>query len=146
LSHHEGATFRVIKSIIGGCPLSAGGNYVNKFKVAKSVPAGDSVIFSWSSINFTGTQEFYQNCARVKIENPAPVGNFKDDKAHPLMFVGNIKVNGKPRMCVPDSSNGSGLWFMKYPEPGEQVEYGKNNDNGVSKSAKVTELVPCKAA
>ncbi|KAI5817188.1 hypothetical protein BZA77DRAFT_263208, partial [Pyronema omphalodes] len=116
LSYDNGKTFKVIKSIMGGCTAGFPG-WVNHFTIPTSAPAANNVIFSWSWISFNGIQEFYQNCARVEIQNPAPQGDFY---SLPNMFVANIAHDGLPRQCVPKLDTGKS-WVV-YPEPGNVVE------------------------
>lgn len=64
LSYDNGRTFKVINSILGGCPLQSTYN----FAVPSGLPAGNNVVFSWSWFNKVGNREFYQNCALVNIQ------------------------------------------------------------------------------
>ncbi|KAK3066153.1 hypothetical protein LTR53_017615 [Teratosphaeriaceae sp. CCFEE 6253] len=66
LSCDNGATFRVIKSMIGGCPLVS----TYDFTIPSNVPAGDA-LFAWTWQNYEGNREFYMNCAPVSIVSAA---------------------------------------------------------------------------
>ncbi|KAI9718636.1 MAG: hypothetical protein M1828_006644 [Chrysothrix sp. TS-e1954] len=63
LSYDNGKTFRVIKSMIGGCPLTS--NY--DFTVPTYAPNGTALL-AWSWQNKEGNREFYMNCAEVDID------------------------------------------------------------------------------
>ena len=57
LSYDNGKTFRVILSMIGGCPLAM--NY--NFTVPSSAPNGTALL-AWTWFNHEGNREFYMNC------------------------------------------------------------------------------------
>lgn len=61
LSYDGGVTFKVIKSIIGGCTqdLKKYG-----FTVPENAPAG-LALFAWTWLNNEGNREFYMNCSPV---------------------------------------------------------------------------------
>ncbi|KAK2787790.1 hypothetical protein FQN52_007101 [Onygenales sp. PD_12] len=63
LSYDNGQTFRVIKSIIGGCPSD---KKEYEFTVPESAPEGNA-LFAWTWFNLVGNREMYMNCARVRI-------------------------------------------------------------------------------
>lgn len=115
LSYDNGATFKVIKSVIGGCPLSPSYN----FTIPKFAPAHGSVLLSWSWFNLVGNREMYQNCARVGIRS---VNTARMTRVHwqacldrlPDIFVCNVN-NG----CT--TVEGEEVIF---PEPGSEVVYG----------------------
>lgn len=62
LSYDKGKTFKVIHSILGGCPLDK--EY--KFKVPSDAPKGDALL-GWTWFNKVGNREMYMNCAQVTI-------------------------------------------------------------------------------
>jgi hypothetical protein len=110
LSYDGGATFTVIKSIIGGCPLSS--NY--DFTIPSDAQAGEA-IFSWSWQNQLGNREFYQNCAPVTIGG----GGKREIKeraaaysSRPSIFLANIG-NGCTTLESAD---------VVYPDPGPDVQ------------------------
>ena len=63
LSYDNGATFKVIKSMIGGCPLTT--SY--PFTIPSSAAAGDALL-AWTWFNHIGNREMYMNCAWVQIK------------------------------------------------------------------------------
>ncbi|KAK2735827.1 hypothetical protein FQN57_001104 [Myotisia sp. PD_48] len=107
LSYDNGSTFKVIKSIMGGCPLA----YNYSFSVPSSVPSGKA-IFAWSWFNLEGNREMYMNCAHVEI-----TGGSRDTSAFaalPDIFKANVggscrTVEGKETV---------------FANPGAVVEYG----------------------
>jgi hypothetical protein len=56
LSYDNGATFKVIESIIGGCPLA----YTYNFTIPTFAPSSDTALLSWSWFNLIGNREMYQ--------------------------------------------------------------------------------------
>ncbi|KAK2809323.1 hypothetical protein FQN50_003965 [Emmonsiellopsis sp. PD_5] len=74
LSYDNGKTFKVIKSIIGGCPSD---KKEYEFMVPESAPEGNA-LFAWTWFNLVGNREMYMNCARVRIEGGAgPAKGYK---------------------------------------------------------------------
>ncbi|OAA53171.1 hypothetical protein ISF_09012 [Cordyceps fumosorosea ARSEF 2679] len=117
LSYDRGATWTVVHSYIGGCPLTA--NWV--FTLPNDTPTGDTVLFAWSWFNKIGNREMYMNCAHVTIAGGGGGGgggsNSKRDAgdafaSRPAMFVANVN-NG----C--GTSEGCDVDF---PEPGPDVD------------------------
>jgi len=62
LSYDNGANFKVIKSIIGGCPLVMSYN----FTIPGYAPSGNA-LFAWTWFNQIGNREMYMSCAQVQI-------------------------------------------------------------------------------
>lgn len=62
LSYDNGGTFKVIKSMVGGCPLTQ--NY--DFTIPSFAPTGNA-LFAWTWFNEIGNREMYMNCAFVQI-------------------------------------------------------------------------------
>ncbi|CAN6621478.1 hypothetical protein TRVA0_008S02300 [Trichomonascus vanleenenianus] len=105
LSYDKGKTFKVIKNIIGSCPI----NMEYNFTIPDDAPSGNA-LFSWSWMNHMGNREFYQNCAWITIKSSS--NNRILDT--PDMFVGNL-----PGYCtVPE-----GYDFV-YPHTGPVTEWG----------------------
>lgn len=63
LSYDNGATFKVIKSIIGGYPLIMSYN----FTIPSYAPSG-TVLFAWTWFDEIGNREMYMNCAQVQVQ------------------------------------------------------------------------------
>ncbi|KAL2443971.1 hypothetical protein ABEF95_014450 [Exophiala dermatitidis] len=117
LSYDDGVTFKVIKSIIGGCPLPR----TYDFTIPEYAPASDTALFSWTWFNIVGNREMYQNCARVKIvSNPTqkykrtPFKRASSLDDLPDIFTCNIGNN-----C--QTIEGAEIVF---PNPGDDVVYG----------------------
>ncbi|KAF8454128.1 hypothetical protein BGX38DRAFT_1089726 [Terfezia claveryi] len=100
ISEDKGATFKVVKSYIGKCPVEGGGSF--DFNVPKETKSGE-MIFAWSWFNRVGNREMYMNCAVVTITNGGSgLHNYPD------IFVANL-----------DASCGTDEGFDVYfPEPG----------------------------
>ena len=107
LSYDNGANFRVIHSIIGGCPLTP--SY--SFTVPKDAPNGNKVLLAWTWFNEVGNREMYMNCAVVDIVG----GSYSGTLNTPDIFRAN--TFGGP--CITPE----GVDFV-FPNPGDSVEYG----------------------
>lgn len=120
LSYDKGKTWKVIKSIIGGCPLSKKYN----FKIPSDAPSGQALL-AWTWFNKIGNREMYMNCAQVTIKG----GSSK--RAHPRdltsklaprtafdslppIFLANIGAEGE---CTTIESQ-----EVNFPMPGDDVE------------------------
>lgn len=62
MSYDNGATFSVIKSMIGGCPLET----TYDFTVPSYAPTGNALL-AWTWQNKQGNREYYMNCAEVEV-------------------------------------------------------------------------------
>lgn len=104
LSQDGGQTFRVMKSIIGGCPIAR--EY--PFTVPKEAKEGPA-LFAWTWFNRLGAREMYMNCASVTISGPGGQGMGPE---YPLIFTANIK-------------NGCGTvadFDVNFPNPGRFLD------------------------
>ncbi|KAF2669123.1 hypothetical protein BT63DRAFT_413587 [Microthyrium microscopicum] len=63
LSYDNGATFKVIQSMIGGCPVTT----TYPFTIPSFAPTGNA-LFAWTWFNEIGNREMYMNCAWVSIQ------------------------------------------------------------------------------
>ncbi|KAB8067225.1 hypothetical protein BDV29DRAFT_200510 [Aspergillus leporis] len=84
LSYDDGKTFKVIQSMMGGCPL------VSKydFQMPNDVANGQA-LFAWSWFNLVGNREMYMNCADVVISGGSgSMGSFESN--YPDLFVANV--------------------------------------------------------
>ena len=79
LSYDKGQTFRVIKSMIGGCPKTL----TYDFTVPSYAPSGEA-LFAWTWQNKVGNREFYMDCAVVQIDS-ADGGQQKRQDSHDTM-------------------------------------------------------------
>ncbi|PYH43338.1 uncharacterized protein BP01DRAFT_358593 [Aspergillus saccharolyticus JOP 1030-1] len=117
LSYDQGKSFKVIHSMIGGCPLTS--KY--QFSVPSDAPGGQALL-AWSWFNKVGNREMYMNCAQVTIggskkrevaqqEIAGAVASFS---SAPPMFIANI--NG-PGGCTTIEGQD-----VNFPLPGSSVE------------------------
>ncbi|KAJ9649379.1 hypothetical protein H2199_000154 [Coniosporium tulheliwenetii] len=122
LSYDNGATFKVIKSMIGGCPKQQ----TYDFTVPESVPAG-MALFAWTWFNYEGNREFYMNCAAVQIvNNNAQFGSSLEGiNTLPNLWRANIAGTG----CVVAPRQNA-----VFPNPGPDVLYG----DGMSRASPPT--------
>lgn len=81
------STFKVIHSIVGGCPTTGTDPATLNFTVPKEVPNGEWTL-AWTWFNRIGNREMYMNCAPVSVSGGAN-DNTLFEKL-PDMFVANI--------------------------------------------------------
>ncbi|KAL9060896.1 MAG: hypothetical protein Q9162_000340 [Coniocarpon cinnabarinum] len=113
--------FKVIHSIIGGCPSnktagnlpenSAGsGANTYTYSIPDTVPNGDYAL-AWTWFNKIGNREMYMNCAPVTVSGSK--GSPDTFNKLPDMFIANV---GAPTIKTTDSKN------VVFPNPGDSVE------------------------
>ena len=112
LSFDQGKTWKVIKSFIGNCVRSAGGNTFDpnqeySFTIPAEAKSGDA-LWAWTWFNQTGNREMYMNCAHITIQGSGT--STLDDL--PDMFVANVN-NGLKTEENKD---------LEFPDPGKDVE------------------------
>lgn len=109
ISEDDGVTFKVLKSIIGGCPVSMN---VYSFNVPKETKDG-KVIFAWTWFSNThASPEMYMNCAAVTITGTGGNGL----SSYPDMFVADVG-NG---CSTPEGD-------IVFPNPGKNVDQADSN-------------------
>lgn len=117
LSYDNGATFRVIKSMIGGCPLQT----TYDFTIPSCAPASKTALLAWSWQNLEGNREFYMNCAAVRIKSPRRKKTSQCRGAASFKKVPHLwKAN------LPGINNCTTTEQVNpvYPHPGSDVLYG----------------------
>ncbi|EQB58862.1 hypothetical protein CGLO_00836 [Colletotrichum gloeosporioides Cg-14] len=112
MSVDGGNTFKVFRSIIGGCP--AGDGYRILFTLPDDTPSSDQAILAWSWFNNLGNREMYMNCAVIKIGNGGSGNNFR---AQPDIFRANV---GNGCRTVDNAD-------VMIPNPGPNVELAGSN-------------------
>ncbi|TKA32745.1 hypothetical protein B0A50_00970 [Salinomyces thailandicus] len=127
LSYDNGASFRVIKSMIGGCPLTT----TYDFTIPSYAPAGDALL-AWTWQNYEGNREYYMNCADVTIGS----SNSKKRRRRQayntfdsLPYLWKANLAGVNDCVTTEDEN------PVYPKPGPDVVYG----DGMSSSDPPTE-------
>ena len=125
LSYDNGATFRVIKSMIGGCPLTD----TYDFTIPLYAPSGTALL-AWTWQNFEGNREFYMNCAEVSILSSARRKKKRQTYASfdQLPFIWKANLAGVNTCATSEGDS------PVYPNPGPEVEYG----GGMSSSSPPT--------
>ncbi|OBT65572.1 hypothetical protein VE03_05046 [Pseudogymnoascus sp. 23342-1-I1] len=111
LSYDNGTTFKVIQSMLGGCPLTSKYDFV----VPSEAPNGRALL-AWTWFNFNGNREMYMNCVDVEVINDA------EDAA---------KFSARPNIFVANVNNGCATVENKqtvFAHPGDKVIY----DGGVT--------------
>ncbi|KAL0635909.1 hypothetical protein Q9L58_005152 [Maublancomyces gigas] len=102
ISEDNGATFKVVKSYLGGCPIS-GASF--KFNVPKETKTG-RVLFAWTWFNNIGQREMYMNCAAITI-----TGGGAGLSGLPEIFKANIGTQSPG--CVTEENVD-----VQFPDPG----------------------------
>ncbi|KAK3299399.1 uncharacterized protein B0H64DRAFT_318137 [Chaetomium fimeti] len=117
------SSFKVLKSIQGGCPArGVAGNIepeapegdapdTYEFMIPEDIPSGKATI-AWTWFNKIGNREFYMNCAPVEISGSG--GSEAGLAALPDMLIANIAQAGTCK-----TAEGSDIEF---PNPGSDVE------------------------
>ncbi|RAH68914.1 uncharacterized protein BO66DRAFT_376468 [Aspergillus aculeatinus CBS 121060] len=117
LSYDQGKSFKVIHSMIGGCPLTS--KY--QFSIPSDAPGGQALL-AWSWFNKVGNREMYMNCAQVtiggskkrEVAQQEVAGAVASYSSAPPMFIANI--NG-PGGCTTTEGQD-----VNFPMPGSSVE------------------------
>jgi hypothetical protein len=128
--------WKVIQSVIGGCPANVAGNLPSDpyghgaahFPVTmpSNIPDGQYT-FAWTWLNKVGNREFYMNCAPIQVGSGSGSASASSASAAlsalPDMFVANL----------PDTecSTKEGEDFS-YPNPGQNVVTGTGSSPGKS--------------
>lgn len=125
LSYDNGATFRVIKSVINGCPLVSSYD----FTVPSTAPSGNALL-AWTWQNLEGNREYYMNCAQINVVAAATRRRrrsaFNTFDSLPLIWKANLEG-------LNDCATTEGVDVV-YPSPGPSISYG----NGLSDSSPPT--------
>ncbi|KAG8406162.1 hypothetical protein J3458_021489 [Metarhizium acridum] len=110
LSYDAGASWTVVRSFIGGCPLTPKW----AFTLPADAPSGDA-LFAWSWFNQIGNREMYMNCAHITIQggqgNSSSAESFAAWGSRPKIFVANVH-NGCGTLEGAD---------VMFPHPGPDV-------------------------
>lgn len=122
LSYDEGKTFKVIKSMIRGCPLKS--SY--KFTIPSDAPAGNA-LFAWSWFNRLGNREMYMNCVQSKITSGTKSAEKRSVtfSQRPDIFLANIN---HPTQCKTIAGE-----EVVFPDAGPDVEYSSDAKDNTSK-------------
>ncbi|EME49904.1 hypothetical protein DOTSEDRAFT_121984, partial [Dothistroma septosporum NZE10] len=123
LSYDNGATFRVIKSMVGGCPLTS----TYDFEVPFYAPSGNALL-AWTWQNREGNREFYMNCAEVNVVTGSTYRRrrrqvYSTFESLPYIWKANLPGAND---CVTTEGE-----IPVYPNPGPDIVY----DDGYSSSS-----------
>ena len=129
LSYDYGATFRVIKSIIGGCPLTS----TYTFTIPTFAPSG-TALFAWTWQNWQGNREFYMNCAEVHIVSGSSMITSRHTKRVTYSSFNQLPYIWKANLPGINDCVTTEFVNPVYPNPGPDVEYG----DGLSSSTPPT--------
>lgn len=112
LSYDKGASFNVIHSFIGSCPVTMPQTF--SFTIPSDAPTG-SAVMAWSWHNMIGNREMYLSAASVTITAATGASKRSESiafKDRPSMFVANL-ANG----CT--TTEGA---EVVYPDPGPDAD------------------------
>ncbi|KAF2401261.1 hypothetical protein EJ06DRAFT_521115 [Trichodelitschia bisporula] len=139
--------WKVIYSVLGGCPGADGQTRTYNFNVPPEVPAG-SYALAWTWFNRVGNREMYMNCAAVRVQGSAAQGFVRNAEAPegtdvsqapeiasspdanataeaggwaslPDMAIFNINLPGRASSCKTREG-----YDVRFPNPGRYVETG----------------------
>lgn len=105
--------FKVIYSILGGCPGTSGATTTYNVPIPEDVPAGDYV-YAWTWFNVIGNREMYMNCAPITITGGS--GSDASFNALPDMAVYNIASKNTCKTAE--------TFDVDFPNPGKYTEKG----------------------
>ncbi|KAF2428898.1 hypothetical protein EJ08DRAFT_698913 [Tothia fuscella] len=112
-SLNANSKFKVIYSIMGGCPGSNGANKQYQVSIPNEVPSGDYTL-AWTWFNKIGNREMYMNCAPVSVSGTK--GSEGSYNSLPDMAVYNIA--GKNDCKTTETKD------VQFPNPGKYVQTG----------------------
>lgn len=113
LSFDKGASWKVIHSYIGNCPLAGESSF--DFKLPADTPGGDA-IFAWTWFNKIGNREMYMNCAAITVKAPS---------AKLRMRAASVAMSARPKVYVANLGTDQCKTIegtdLDFPEPGPDV-------------------------
>ncbi|OCK75356.1 lytic polysaccharide monooxygenase, partial [Lepidopterella palustris CBS 459.81] len=118
LSYDKGITFKVIKSIIGGCPLRP----PYDFTIPEYAPSGQA-LFAWTWYNRVGNREMYMNCAVVDIVGDDSPSHRRETAMGALAHLPDIWV---ANLAGINSCRTTENADPVFPNPGPDVVYGND--------------------
>ncbi|KAK3079458.1 hypothetical protein LTS18_004816 [Coniosporium uncinatum] len=127
ISYDNGETFKVLKSIIGGCPTD-GSSY--DFTVPSYADQGEALL-AWTWLNREGNREFYMDCAQVEITSETSSSRRKSRTKREDAYT---SISDHPNVCVANLDSVNECTTPEgsdpvYPHPGTDVEYGDGVDS-----------------
>ncbi|QUC23488.1 uncharacterized protein UV8b_07729 [Ustilaginoidea virens] len=120
LSYDRGASWAVLRSFVGGCPLTP----TWSFELPPDAPAGEA-LFAWSWFNKLGNREMYMNCAAVTVRGGGGTGTGTGTAARRSRIDARAGMAGRPALFVANVGNGCATLEGKdvaFPHPGPDVE------------------------
>ncbi|KAI1004321.1 hypothetical protein K3495_g3885 [Podosphaera aphanis] len=133
------SVFKVIHSIVGGCPArntegnigtSATAEDPDKyaFKIPETLPSGDAVL-AWTWFNKVGNREMYMNCAPIKLTGGSGTEQASSTNGTQMPKLDMAAFEALPDMFVANIGNGcttKDSTDLKFEDPGESVEVLSN--------------------
>ncbi|KAI9781102.1 MAG: hypothetical protein M1816_002573 [Peltula sp. TS41687] len=127
----KNSVFKVIHSIIGGCPAkgvqgnlpanpNGSGASTYNFQIPADLPTGEATI-AWTWFNKVGNREMYMNCAPVTITG----GSARRARSVPVLRRDQSAYDSLPKMFKANIGNGcttADSQDVAFPNPGSSVE------------------------
>ncbi|KAI9754477.1 MAG: hypothetical protein M1815_005622 [Lichina confinis] len=143
--------FRVIHSIVGGCPAAVDGNLPENpngngastfdFQIPADLPTGKATL-AWTWFNRIGNREMYMNCARVVIGGGGGGGGgggadasakLRRRESRPILRRDQSAFEALPVMFKANINNGCTTvesTDLEFPDPGASVERAGSGSTG----------------
>jgi hypothetical protein len=112
-SLNPGSQFKVIYSIMGGCPGTDGAGKHFSVNIPKEVPTGDYTL-AWTWFNKIGNREMYMNCAPISVAG----GQGSDGSFQSLPDMAIYNIASKNDCKTTETKD------VQFPNPGRYVETG----------------------
>lgn len=119
LSYDNGATFKVIQSMIGGCPVTQ--NY--DFTVPSFAPSGVA-LFAWTWFNEIGNREMYMNCAQVQIVGSSAARRSKEKRQGAFSSMSSLPNIWRANIQGLNTCKTTEGLDLVYPDVGPKVIWG----------------------
>ncbi|ROV93582.1 hypothetical protein VMCG_08076 [Cytospora schulzeri] len=110
ISMDSGASFHVIHSWEGGCPVKGQESSSFSFRLPSDTPASGQAVFAWTWFNLFGNREMYMNCAVITTSGGQSGTETTPFANRPEIYVANINA------C----KNTEGI-DTRYPNPGPDL-------------------------
>ncbi|KAM5441594.1 hypothetical protein MferCBS31731_003274 [Microsporum ferrugineum] len=134
----KNSEFKVIHSILGGCPANVDGNLPEdpnghgaskfEFQIPPSIAPGEYTL-AWTWFNRIGNREMYMNCAPIKVtggskkrweptpkRDPRSLTPLSKRADMPNIFIANIEIPSQPYCQTAEGMD------VMFPDSGESVE------------------------
>jgi hypothetical protein len=129
LSYDNGATFKVIKSMIGGCPLTQ--QY--DFTIPSFAPSGNA-LFAWTWFNEIGNREMYMSCAQVQIVGSSATRRSREKRQSAFTSMSSLPNIWRANIAGLDQCTTIEGSDPVFPNLGPDVVYGGSSSTSSPKN------------